>query len=389
MKKVVQFGAGNIGRGFLGQLFHQSGYEIVFVEIRNEIINLLNQKRSYTLRIIGDKPYEIVIKNIRCVNARDADTVAGEISTASLLATAVGANTLRFVAPLIARGFEKRIKNGNFSPLNIIICENLMNVRKIFKEMVHESIWISYQKYADEKLGFVEAVVSRMVPVIPVELSSTDPLLILAEAYKELPVDKLGFKGEIPKIEGMKPIDSFHAYEERKLFTHNAGHAIAAYLGYKKGYTYIYESVSDQEIRNVVLGAIMNESGQALIKKHSFNPVDYQSHVNDLIHRFSNKALGDTVVRVGKDPIRKLGADDRLIGGARLALEYGIKPVNFLKGIKAALTYDNPEDKEAMELQLLLKTRGLDTVLQEICSLAPGEKLFDLLIKDCLDKEVP
>lgn len=380
MKKVVQFGAGNIGRGFLGQLFYESGYEIVFVEVREQIINLLNQKKAYVLSIVGDKPYEIVIKDVRCVNARDVDSVTEEISTASFIATAVGANVLKLVAPLIARGFEGRIKSGNFLPLNVIICENLMNVRKIFKEMVLESLELSYHKYVDEKLGFVEAVVSRMVPVIPVELSSADPLLILAEAYKELPVDKLGFRGEIPEIVGMKPIDNFHAYEERKLFTHNAGHAIAAYLGYKKGYTYIYEAVRDEEIRTVVMGAIMDESGQALIKKHFFNPVDYETHVNDLINRFSNISLGDTVARVGKDPIRKLRPSDRFIGGARLALEYGIEPKNFVRGIRAVLAYDNPEDKEAIQLQLLLKTKGLDVVLQEICGLDPGEKLFQLIV---------
>ena len=379
MKKVVQFGAGNIGRGFLGQLFYESGYEIVFVELKNEIINLLNQKKSYTLKIVGDKSCEILIENVRCVNAKNIDTVAEEISSADLLSTAVGAGALKFVAPLIARGFEKRIKKSNFLPLNIIICENLMNARKIFKEMVLENLEPSYQKYLNEKIGFVEAVVSRMVPVVPGFLLSRDPLLIFAEAYRELPVDKLGFRGEIPEIVAMLPIDNFHAYEERKLFTHNAGHAIAAYLGYKKGYIYIYEAIRNEEIRNTVLCAIMNESGRALIKKHSFNPLDYEAHVNDLIHRFSNVALGDTVARVGKDPIRKLKPDDRLIGGARLAVEYGIKPENFVKGIRAALSYDNPEDKEAQELQSLLKTKGLDAVLREICGLNPGEKLFKMI----------
>jgi len=369
MKKVVQFGAGNIGRGFLGQLFFESGYEIVFVDIKEDILTLLNERHSYPLRIVGDNPRELIIKNVRAINSKNAGAVAEEISNADLLATAVGAGALKSIAPLIAKGFERRIKAGNESPLNVIICENLMNAREIFREMVLKNLDSYYQKYINQKMGFVEAVVSRMVPVIPPELSKQDPLLILAEAYKELPVDRFGFRGNIPEIVGVKPIDNFHAYEERKLFTHNAGHAIAAYLGYRKGYTYIYEAIGDREIHKTVMGAIMDESGSALIKKHKFDPEDYRAHVLDLIHRFSNTALRDTVVRVGKDPIRKLQPNDRLIGGARLCLEYKIMPVNFIKGIRAALAYDNPDDKEAVELQSLLKVRGLDAVLQEICGL--------------------
>jgi mannitol-1-phosphate 5-dehydrogenase len=383
MKKVVQFGAGNIGRGFLGQLFYESGYEIVFVEARDEIVNLLNKKKAYILKIVGEKSSEVTIKNIRCVNSKDADAVAEEIAGANLIATAVGVNVLKFVAPLIAGGLEKRIEKGNLSPIDIIICENLMNANEIFKQMILGTSGSSFKNYVDEKIGFVQAVVSRMVPAVPADLLSRDPLLVFAEAYKELPVDKPGFKGEIPDIVGMEPIGNFHAYEERKLFTHNAGHAIAAYLGYKKGYTYIYEAVKDVEIRGIVLGAIRDESGRALIKKHSFSPADYESHVNDLINRFSNVALGDTVARVGKDPIRKLKPNDRLIGGARLAIEYNIKPENFVRGIKSVLAYDNPEDKEAAELQSLLKTKGLDAVLREICGLdKKGDKLLFQLIKE-------
>ena len=123
----------------------------------------------------------------------------------------------------------------------------------------------------------------------------------------------------------------------------------------------------------------MDESGQALIKKHGFSSIDYERHVKDLVDRFSNVALGDTVARVAKDPMRKLRHDDRLIGGAKLALAYGIEPSNFLKGIRAALAYDNPEDKEAQELQVFLKKKGLDWVLREICGLDHEGELFRMI----------
>jgi mannitol-1-phosphate 5-dehydrogenase len=209
--------------------------------------------------------------------------------------------------------------------------------------------------------------------------------LITVEEYSILPVDKQGFKGKIPRIKGVVPYENLKAYEEQKLFIHNAGHALFAYLGYLKGYKYIYEAVEDERIYEIVRGAL-EESGKALNKKHRFTPQEQEAHIKDLIKRFANRDLGDTVARVGRDPLRKLSPRERLIGAARLSLKYGIKPLNLVKGIAAALRYDNPGDKEAVELSRNLGTKGLDWVLKEVCGLEEKSELSKMVKKFVIRK---
>ncbi|NQS90345.1 mannitol-1-phosphate 5-dehydrogenase [Patescibacteria group bacterium] len=383
MKKVVQFGAGNIGRGFLGQLFSESGYKVVFVEVKEEIVSLLNQRGCYKLKIVGDNPRDLIIKNVRAVNGKDKDKVAREIKTTNLLSSAVGAKNLSSVASLIAGGIIERAKNNIEKPINLIICENLAKASKVFKDYLFKKIEKKYWSYMDSHLGLVESVISRMVPVIPPQIRKREPTLVMAESYNILPVDKKGFKGEIPRIKGMIPYDNLIAYEEQKLFTHNTAHAICAYLGYQKGYKYIWESIEDKGIRDIVSRALM-ETGNALIKKHHFKSQEQRDLIDNIIQRFGNRALGDTVARVGKDPIRKLSPGERLIGAANLVYEYGTVPENIAKGIVSALLFNEKEDEEAKKLTILREKKGLNYILRNICQIDPQGKLAQLIKKNLI-----
>jgi mannitol-1-phosphate 5-dehydrogenase len=377
-KRALQFGAGNIGRGFLGQLFNQSGYEIIFVDIDENLVSLLNKKRSYPLRIVGDNPQELLIKNVRAVNIKEEGRVVEEVSNCQIMATAVGPNSLTGIAPLIAQGLVRRREAKIEEPLNIIIAENLVEAAKVFKSYIKEYLLEGYESYLENHLGLVKSVVSRMVPLLTPEMKKKNPLLITVEEYSILPVDKYGFKGKIPKIEGIVPYENLKAYEEQKLFIHNAGHALFAYLGYLKGYKYIHQAVEDSQIYKIVWGALQ-ESGKALNKKHKFTSQEQETHIKDLLKRFANRDLGDTVGRVGRDPLRKLSPQERLIGAAKLSLEYEIKPLNLVKGIAAALRYDNPDDEEAVELSRDLRAKGLDWVLEKVCALGPEDELSKMI----------
>jgi len=378
MKKAVQFGAGNIGRGFIGQLLFQSDYETTFIDVNEEVISAINRVGSYTINIVGKRPSSLKIRNIRAIDARDTKTVALELASADIAATAVGNSVLPKIASLIADGLAERKKKNIDKPLNIIICENLLGAGQVFRKLVLESLDKTLWDYAKRNLGLVESVVSRMVPVVPQDISRKDPLYIAVEEYCTLPVDRKGFIGEIPDIKGMAPFENITAYEERKIYTHNAGHSICAYLGYQKGYEFIWEALEDKEIYSVVTGAL-KETGEALIKKHVFNSQKHYEHVDDLLYRFANKALGDTVSRVGRDPIRKLGPNDRLIGSAKLVLEYDIEPVSMCKGIAAALKYDYSEDSSACQLSNSIKQKGIDWVLKNICKINPQGKIAKLV----------
>ncbi len=379
MLKAVQFGAGNIGRGFTAQLFHESGYEVVFVDVVEETIKLINNRGSYPIHIVGDETFTVHIDKIRAVDGRNVDAVAREIMDSSIVCTAVGVNALRHVAPAIAGGIRLRAEAHVAEPLNVIICENLLDASRILRGYILDHLPPEHTEYFDTHVGLVESVVSRMVPVMTKDQRRIDPLSVYVEAYKRLPVARRGFVGPPPEIVGFEPRDNFDAYVERKLFTHNLGHAACAYLGYRRGHEYIYQAVADTQVFEVVLGAL-GETGQALIAKHGFSPEQHQDHIDDLLHRFSNKGLGDTVARVGRDPLRKLGPHDRLIGSVKLAMEYGIDPVNTCRATAAALAYDNPEDEAAVKLHSMLRGQGIEAVLESVCGLEPGSNIARMIV---------
>lgn len=378
--KAVQFGAGNIGRGFTAQLFTESGYEVVFVDVVDEIVRLINERGSYPIEIVGEGAETVIIENVRAIHGSDRDAVAHEILDASLVCTAVGVNVLSHVAPTIAAGIKLRADGGVAEPLNVIICENLLHASDVLRGHILEALPAKYADFVQGKVGFVESVVSRMVPIMTEEQRRRGPLMVVVEAYKKLPVDRRGFVGPVPEIVGFEPHDNFEAYVERKLFTHNLGHAVAAYLGYLVGHEYIYQSVGDPKVRKVVEGALA-ETGEALIGRWGFTPEEHQEHIDDLLRRFANVALGDTNARCGKDPIRKLGPDDRLIGSAKLALSYGITPRNVCLAAAAALMYDNPDDPAALEIQQMILDKGLPHVFEAVCGIAPQSELAMLILE--------
>ncbi|GMV91580.1 MAG: mannitol-1-phosphate 5-dehydrogenase [Candidatus Hydrogenedentota bacterium] len=377
-KKAIQFGAGNIGRGFLGQLFYETDFHTTFVDVMDDLIVQLNERGSYPLRIVDENTYTLTIENVSAIHARDVDAVAQAVADADFGATAVGVPVLGKIAPLLAAGVERRFSTGDAAPLNIIVCENMIDAGPYLREQVREHLSPAFHAALDEKVGFVEASIGRMVPVMTDAVRSEDPLLICVEEYCELPVDGAGFKGPVPPLKNMEPRENFGAYVERKLFIHNAGHATTAYLGYLRGHEFTWQAVEDPVVRAKVLEAL-EESKAGLVAKHGMDEAALQAHVEDLLHRFANRALGDQVARVAKDPIRKLGPRDRLIGAATMCLEQGIEPKGLAFAAAAAIRYDHPDDRAAQSVQTVYNDRGLAGVLAEICQIEPGSHLATLI----------
>ncbi len=275
MRKVVQFGAGSIGRGFIGQLLSESGFEVVFVDVVPELINQLNERRTYPIRMACEEPWTVEVTDVRAVDSRDIDAVAREIGSADLMSTAVGVNVLPRIAPTIAAGIAARSDAGVETPINIIICENLQNMGAFLKGEVEKALPPQFHDYLDRNVGFVESVVGRMAPIMTPEQKRENVLLVIVEPYKHLPVSRSAIRGELPEIAGVEPSDNFQSFVDRKLYTHNAGHAVAAYLGYLKGHVDIHEAVADAQI-NAVVRAALAETGEALVKKHSLDPREHR-----------------------------------------------------------------------------------------------------------------
>lgn len=376
---AVIFGAGSVGRGFLGQLFAESEYEVVFVDIDAALVEALARCGSYTLRLAAiEKTEELTIGPVRAVQGTNASQVADEVAQADLVATAAGARALPTIGQAIAAGIARRWEAGQTAPLNIIICENLRDASHRLRTFVEGALLEAVKPYMRQRVGFVPAVVARMSPVPTPEQHAADPTSITAEPYEVLPVDREAFVGRIPDIFGMEPVSPFTAYVERKLYIHNAGHAMLGYLGYQRGYAYGYAALTDPWIRPL-LDQALQEASSALIAEHGFDGGVMAEHVQDVLTRLGNRSLADPVSRLARDPLRKLAPEDRLVGAARLAEKHGIQPEGLSWGIAAALAYDNLEDNHASELQCKLAEEGLDVVLRHVCRICPEDRLGDLV----------
>lgn len=375
MRQAVMYGAGNIGRGFVGALLSQSDYEVTFIDVAEAVVKALQEKQEYPIRYVSNRGHrDVWIKHVTAVNGNNMEDVSEAIANCEIMATAVGARILKFIVPNIVAGLRKRWKNGKTS-LNIIVCENLMNADKVLEKLLKEQLSEEECRKFDESVGVIEASIGRMVPVQTEEMKDGDPMRVCVEPYGFLPTDKAAFKGEVPKIKNMIPYEPFAFYIKRKLYVHNMGHAICAYLGNLLGVDYIYQAIDMPEIRIVVENAML-ESAWALNKEYKVSLADIQMHIVDLLGRFKNEALKDTCRRVGGDPERKLAPEDRLIGSSSLALEQGVTPAYISVGIAAAVYYYIYEKKIWKQ-----STETAKKVLKDVSGLEANSELAQLVLK--------
>ncbi len=376
--KAVMYGAGNIGRGFIGQLLSQSGYHVDFIDVAPAVIEQLNTQNQYPVRILYKDTYEeTMVTNVACIDGKDPEAIATAIAEADVMATAIGVNVLKFIIGNIAAGLKKRWENPDKAPLNIIICENLIGADSYLKGEIAKLMNDEEKKLLDEKVGFVEASIGRMVPVQTDEMKGDNPLRVCVESFGILPVDKAAFKGEIPAIKNMVPFTPFEFYIERKLFIHNMGHAFTAYLGALMGMDYIWQAIENPTVELLVQRA-MQQSGISLAAKHNVPYIEINDHVLDLLNRFGNRQLGDTVKRVGNDLNRKLNPNDRIVGALNMCVAQGITPNYICLAAAAAMNFahDEVSGKPAAE------------ILAEICKIdaesEAGKTIlaYDKLIKD-------
>ena len=324
--KLVLFGAGKIGRSFIGQLFSVGGYQVVFVDIYKPVIDEINRRKNYNVVIKSEGREEILtIKNVRGVYARNKNQVIHEVATAGIVAVSVGLHGLDSVFPLLARGLLKRQEISSSLPLDIIIAENMRNADAYFHAKLLDYLPVGYP--IDQRVGLVTTSIGKMVPIMHKKDIRNDSLQIFAEPYNMLILDKRACKNPIPDIKGLMPKENMKAWVDRKLFIHNLGHAATAYIGYiyNQRFIYIYEALAVKEVFDLVK-ATMLQSADILRKRYpdEFTAKDLEDHVDDLLMRFQNKALGDTIFRVGSDLIRKLGPEDRLAGAIRSAMDHNL-----------------------------------------------------------------
>lgn len=365
--KAVVIGAGRIGCGFAGQVLHAAGFQVVFVARNPALVAHLNRLGRYHVRLVqGQDVHEVVVTGIRAISKAHAGDVAAEIARADLLVTAVGADHLAQVAPLIASGLRQRS-----APLNSLAFENLADAGPRLRGLVADHL---PGRFPLEKHGFSGVLVSRAVTRRLGDPAGDAPLVFIGDPPATFVVDGPALRPPLPAVQGMVVAEDYAAQIQRKLYIFSAGHATAAYLGYLKGYHYIHTAIRDPEIRAAVLAA-MAEGQRGLARRYGPTIAGTESDLLDIIARFENAALNDPVVRVGRDPRRKLSPEDRLVGAARLAASAGIRPEKLALAVAAALCYSHPADPSAIALQREIRTDGLGPILRRVSGLDPARGL--------------
>ncbi|MED1472619.1 mannitol-1-phosphate 5-dehydrogenase [Bacillus salipaludis] len=373
MKLAVHFGAGNIGRGFIGALFSQSGYHVTFVDIADQIINQLNEEKQYQVKLAQDLQESMTITNVSGLNnMTQEDQVVEAIGKAAYLTTAIGPNILPRIAPLIAKGLAQRVKANN-EKLYVIACENQISATDLLKGYIFEHLDDETKTKLADKVSFFNSAVDRIVPI----QNNQGSLDVLVEPYYEWVVET---NESIPPVEGMKIVSDLAPFIERKLFTVNTGHAVIAYLGYLEKKATIDQALADEAIVKQVQ-ATLGETGAYLINQYGLNSEEHQQYINKIINRFKNTYLNDAVTRVGRSPLRKLGPNDRLVRPATEAAKAGLSYTNLAKAIASALLFDYQEDEEAVKLQAMINESGLAVVLKEVSGLDKNSELTQEVIR--------
>ncbi len=388
-KKAIHFGGGNIGRGFVAELYvinelfydfkliscdslHKSGYEVVFVDVVDNIVEALQKTPKYTVTEIGpDGEATFEIDHYRAINSKHNESdVVEEIATADLVTCAVGPNILKFIAPVIAKGINGRKKD---EPLAVIACENAIGATDTLAGFIREKLDESVLSSLDSKARFANSAIDRIVPGQAPDAG----LNVRIEKFYEWCVELSRFKGtQHPQIEGVHFVDDLTPYIERKLFTVNTGHATAAYFGYARGKKLIHEALADKEIHDAVRAAL-KETAHLIVKKHGIAEKEQSEYVDKIVQRISNPALADQVERVGRAPLRKLSRKERFIGPASELAAGGDSVDNLLEAVEMALRFQNVEgDEESFELAKILKDLGAKEATAKLTGLEEDHPLF-------------
>jgi mannitol-1-phosphate 5-dehydrogenase len=356
--RVVIFGAGAVGLGFMGDLLQRSGAHQVFADVNSALVEALNRHGQYAISKADLR--EVTQFSVAGVEAVDSGRpesrarLAEELAVADFAITSVGARVLPLVGKQIAeiaRDFPSRTR-----PLDILCCENHADAAALLRDSMSE---ILGPEQAEARFGFVNTVVARMCQTLTRADRDLPPVtpdldqVFLVEDYDPFPVDAGALRGPVPAMAHLEAVPSgrFHAYEHRKLYAHNGVHALLAVLAKLRGYRYFAEAGADPELDAVGRQGMFAEMGAALVAAHPehFTAEALRAFADNLYTRLVNPVFGDEVARGTRDTLRMIRPEDgRLSGAAIFVAEQGLSPRAMCLGVAAALR-DNGLGAEGLE----------------------------------------
>jgi mannitol-1-phosphate 5-dehydrogenase len=365
---AVHFGAGNIGRGFIGEVLFRNGFHIDFVDINETVIDELHRRGSYQIEFAGKSKDYLAVGNVDGINNKtNAGRVIAAIAEANLVTTAIGPSVLPFIAELIALGLEARREKRPDAPLDVIACENMIGGSEFLGGEVKKHLSAEMLDYVEWRVGFPNAAVDRIVPVQKHE----DPLAVAVEPFREWIVASNERKVPEIKLDGVNYVENLEPYIERKLFSVNTGHATTAYAGARRGYNTIGEAVADTEIL-ARLRKVLAETASLLIAKWGFDRAAHEAYIEKIISRFENPNNPDTCTRVARDPIRKLGFNERFIRPIRELKERGLGYAALVETSAMVLAHTDKNDAESARLAVMREGRdeaGIKALVAELTGL--------------------
>lgn len=399
-EKMVQVGAGQIGRGLTGLLAAQAGYRVTFLDGYQPLIEQLRKAQQYRVMIGGN---EVTVRDIHILNYNsEKDASVAEMVRCNLLFTAIGPDFSK-VASDIARAVKIRMVLGINSPLNVVCLENLPVIvtpdfevqdplagfKKAF--FAGREADEAFRRFVEERIGFVMAIGNY-----PAGKINNDHMFLTVSGHDHIiPVDGKAMKNiiDIPEV---KPYDDFAARQCMKLFAFNMSHTNVGVLGYHLAHT-----SSGKDIRTIPqamavesikarFSAAFNAISRALQQQFRLSGEEleaYRDHTEGIFTEFP-----DEILRVIDGPFRKLGPCERLLGAIKLCMIHDVDPRPIVEAAAAAVWFairTNPSESKATDLQKTKKeffpdnidgeAARFDWVIENICRLGPKDKIAALI----------
>lgn len=373
--KAVHFGAGKIGRGFIAELLHDTGYEIVFVDVNEKVNEELNKHHNYYLYIIEEDYKRKEIDKVSALSPiTQADKVVQEIVETDLVTTAVLADNFPKIAGNLAKGLKARLDAGK-EKVNVIPCENALFCGDMLKKEII-STGIITEKELNQIAAIPNTAVDRMV--FGTDRDGRDGIEVGKDYELAVEVNKLT-DPENPPIQGAEYTDNLQKFLERKLYTINCGHAWSGYMAHIQGYEIIQDYFARQENIEMTKN-VMLEVSALLEKKHGFTHQEMLDYIRFALNRFLTPGIKDPVSRISRAPIRKLGHEDRLVGPAVQCYEMGLDNELLLKGIAAAFLFDVKEDEQSVELLRYVTEHGIEDAVTHYTEIEKDHPMHEKIV---------
>lgn len=376
--KAIHFGAGNIGRGFIGYLLSKSGYEVTFVDIAKPLVDQINQFGTYQVITLSTTSEKEKIDHVDAIYLNATEQLQEAVLKTDLITLSIGANNLKATGKLLQKLLKVRQEKNPEESLDIIACENALFATDILKESILEDADAAFKAYLEKYVGFPNSAVDRIVP--NVNMKKDSPIDVAVEDFFEWDVESGKIKHN-PNIQGVDYVENLAPYLERKLFLLNGAHAAIAYIGYLTGYQYVHEAIHDDFIRKTVL-QFHQEALEALSQKHHMDKAALEAYSQKLVRRFENAYLQDELCRVGRDPIRKLSSKDRLVSPLKLCNELHLPYDAIARAIAAGFTFDYEGDSKAMAIQSDILDGGLKYAISNVTELDAASDMVEKIVAE-------